>query len=267
MVQGRDIAARRDPAEPSPVRPRSRRRSFILLAMVAAVALAILATGAHRTLSIDGLIDHRAALLATVEQHPVLAIVGAAILYAVAVALSIPGALVLTVACGFLFGALTGGVVAAFSATSGATAFFLVARGSLGETLRRRAGPRLTRFASGFRDDAFSYLLFLRLIPVAPFWLVNLSAALLGVSTRVFVGATAIGILPATFAFAMIGAGLDSVIAAHQAARASCVGLDCADGLAPGAVLTPGLLAGLAALAALSLLPVAVRLARRQRRW
>jgi uncharacterized membrane protein YdjX (TVP38/TMEM64 family) len=244
-------------------RRRPRRVWLVLLAVVAAAATAV-AFGLHETLSFDSLVSHRAMLAATVAEHLAVSLAVFVALYALAVALSLPVGLPLTLAGGFLFGPLVGGLAAAIGATTGAAALFVIARGTVGEALRAKAGPRLCAFACGFREDAFSYLLFLRLVPVAPFWLVNLAAALLGVATPVFVAATAIGILPATFTFATLGSGLDSVIAAQEAANAGCVGVDCGLRLDPHALVTPKVAAGLAALGALSLLPVGLR---RWRRW
>ena len=89
---------------------------------------------------------------------------------------------------------------------------FLIARSALGEFLAARAGPWLSRFRQGFQDDAFSYLLFLRLVPIFPFWLVNLAPALLGVGFATYVATTFLGIIPGTFAYSLAGNGLDSVI-------------------------------------------------------
>ena len=139
------------------------------------------------------------------------------------VALSVPVGFYLTVIGGILFGAVLGGLAALVGATIGAICIFLIARSAMGEHLVRRAGPLAEKLAQGFRADAFSYLLFLRLVPIFPFWLVNLVPALCGVSVATFAAATALGIIPATFAFAFVGAGLDSVIAAQQAAYRACV--------------------------------------------
>ena len=137
-------------------------------------------------------------------------------LYIVAVALSLPGAAFLTVAGGFLFGLAVGASAAVVGATVGATIIFLVARTALGEPLLRRAGPRAEQLAKGFREDAFSYLLFLRLVPAFPFFLVNLVPAFAGVRLRPFLAATALGIIPAALVYAFAGTGLDSVITAQQ---------------------------------------------------
>ena len=99
---------------------------------------------------------------------------------------------------------------------------FLIARSALGEWLTRRAGPFAAKLAEGFRADAFSYLLFLRLVPF-PFWLVNLAPALFGVRLSTFIAASAIGIIPATVTFAVFGAGLDSIIAAQEPQYNACL--------------------------------------------
>jgi uncharacterized membrane protein YdjX (TVP38/TMEM64 family) len=118
------------------------------------------------------------------------------------------------------------------------------------------------KLAQGFRADAFSYLLFLRLVPVFPFWLINLVPALCGVRLATFVAATALGIIPGTFAIAFVGAGLDSVIVAQEAAYRFCLAggrSDCRLQFHMNAVLTPQFLTALAALGVLALVPVAVK--------
>ncbi len=132
-------------------------------------------------LSLEALLRHRMAIDAFVNAHRVLAVLAYIGLYIVAVALSLPGAVFLTVSGGFLFGLAVGASAAVIGATIGATLIFLVARTALGEPLLRRAGPRAAQLAQGFRDDAFSYLLFLRLVPAFPFFLVNLVPAFAGV--------------------------------------------------------------------------------------
>jgi uncharacterized membrane protein YdjX (TVP38/TMEM64 family) len=168
----------------------------------------------------------------------------------------------MTFAGGVLFGGIVGGAAAVVAATLGATVIFLIARSAFGEHLARRAGLRAERLAQGFRADAFSYLLFLRLVPVFPFFLVNLVPALAGVRLRTFVTATALGILPAGFAFAHLGAGLDSVIRAQSAIYNACLAVGrnhCHLDFDVRTAVTPELLAALAALGALALIPIVVR--------
>ena len=158
-----------------------------------------------------------------IARNAAAAVAGYVALYIAVVALSLPGGAVLTITGGVLFGVVIGGAAALVGATIGAICIFLIARSAVGEHLVRRAGPLAERLAEGFRADAFSYLLFLRLVPLFPFWLVNLVPALCGVRLATFAAATAIGIIPATFAFAFVGAGLDSVIAAQEAAYRACL--------------------------------------------
>ena len=129
----------------------------------------------------------------------------------------------LTLAGGLLFGWLLGGIASMIGATLGAVIVFLIARSALSEVLAARAGPWLDRFREGFKQDAFNYLLFLQLVPIFPFWLVNLAPGLLGVSFATYLITTILGIIPGTFAYSLAGSGLDSIIAAQQSAHQSCL--------------------------------------------
>jgi uncharacterized membrane protein YdjX (TVP38/TMEM64 family) len=232
------------------------------LLIIAALAALIFAMGWHRHLSLETLVRHRAALGDFVEAHQAAALAAFVAVYVAVVSLSIPGAVFLTIAGGLLFGAVVGGSAVVLAATAGATVIFLIARSAFGGYVVRRAGPRLTRIVDGFCADAFSYLLFLRLVPLFPFFLVNLAPALVGVRLSTFVGATAIGVIPATFVFASVGAGLDSVIQAQAATYHACVAAGhagCELDFDPSAALTPQLIGALVALGVLALVPVAVR--------
>lgn len=247
---------------PTPVpQPRTLHRWLGPVAIVALMALAY-GLGLHSYLTLDSLALHRTTIQAFTRDHLVLAICVYAVIYATAVALSFPGAALLTVAGGFLFGWLLGGMAAVAGATVGAIAVFLVARSAFGDLLARKAGPALARIRAGFAADAFSYLLFLRLVPLFPFWLVNLAGALANVPLRSFATATVLGIIPATFAFAFAGEGLDSVLAVQaqwQACAASNTPGSCPDKPSLADLATPQLLLALVALALVALLPVALK--------
>ncbi|MGB6916533.1 MAG: VTT domain-containing protein [Pseudolabrys sp.] len=230
------------------------------------VAIVVLAGAAYIAggggVSLESLVRHRAAIDDFVASHQMLAIFVYVGIYITVVAVSLPGAALLTLTGGFLFGIAVGASAAVISATVGATLIFLVARTALGEPLLRRAGPRATQLARGFREDAFSYLLFLRLVPAFPFFLVNLVPAFAGVRLGPFVAATAIGIIPGAIVFALAGAGLDSIIAAQKNSYDQCIaakGADCRLVFEPADVLTPQLIAALVALGLLALMPVAVK--------
>jgi uncharacterized membrane protein YdjX (TVP38/TMEM64 family) len=240
---------------------------ILLRRLMPLIAIAVLAGAAYLvfgrgTISLEALVRHRAALDAFVMDHRVLAVLAYMALYVVTVAFSLPGATFLTVAGGFLFGLAIGASAAVIGATLGATVIFLVARTALGEPLLKRAGPRASQLAQGFRDDAFSYLLFLRLVPAFPFFLVNLVPAFAGVRLSTFVAATALGIIPGGVVYAFAGTGLDSVIAAQKETYDACMAagrVDCRLTFNVQGVLTPELIGALVALGLLALVPVAVK--------
>lgn len=240
----------------------ARLRRFAPIVVVVLAMVAVFATGAHRHVSLETLVRHRMAIDGFVEAHGVAAVAMFMAIYITVVALSIPGAIFLTIGSGILFGTLVGSIAAVISATIGATIIFLVARSACGENLARRAGPLAGKLADGFRADAFSYLLFLRLVPAFPFFLVNLAPALVGVRLSTFVAATVIGVIPATFAFAFLGSGLDSVIAAQERIFRACLATgrtDCHVSFDLGMIATPRLLAALAVLGVIALIPVVVK--------
>jgi uncharacterized membrane protein YdjX (TVP38/TMEM64 family) len=208
--------------------------------------------------SLSSLIRHRMALAAQVAANPVLAYLTYFVVYAVLVAISFPGASLLTITSGLLFGGLAGGCISVVAATAGAVAIFLIARSSLGDFLERRAGAFVSRMIDGFNRDAFHYLLFLRLTPVFPFWVVNIVPALLNMKLGPYVAATAMGIIPATFAYSYVGAGLDSLIAAQERANPGCAQAGNCE-IDPSALVTPQILVAMAALAVISILPVIIR--------
>jgi uncharacterized membrane protein YdjX (TVP38/TMEM64 family) len=225
------------------------RFSITRLWPLAALALAIvivLALDLDRYLTFDALREHRAALTEFVAANIVLATLVFMVVYAAAIALSVPGGAILTIAGGFMFGSILGTVLVVVAATLGATLVFLIAKTALGDPLRARAGPFLQRMEAGFQENALNYLLVLRLIPLFPFWIVNLVPAFLGVPLRTYALGTLIGIIPGSFVFASVGAGLGSV-------------LDSGQEFSPSSVLTPQIVIALVGLALLALLPVAYR--------
>lgn len=222
--------------------------------------------GWHHYLSLDALVRHREWLAAQVADHFVLMLGFYMIAYILAVALSFPGASFLTIAGGLLFGWAVGGAATVLAATLGASVIFLATRSAFGAALRARAGGFVDRFSEGFRDDAFNYLLFLRLVPVFPFWLINVVPALFNVRLGSYFLATLIGILPGTFAYAFIGAGLDSIIAAQKAANPTCAtDPNCSVTLDTSALITPELIAAFVALGVVSLIPPILKAIKKSR--
>jgi uncharacterized membrane protein YdjX (TVP38/TMEM64 family) len=237
------------------------RRMAPLAAILVLIAF-VYAMGWHREISLETLVRHRASIEAFIHQHYATALALFVALYVALVAMSLPGALVLSISSGILFGVAVGAAASVIGATIGATIIFLIARTACGEHLVRRAGPAAQRLADGFRADAFSYLLFLRLVPLFPFFLINLVGAIGGVRLAPFVAATVLGIIPATLTFAFLGAGLDSVIAVQEVAYKACLAAgraDCRLGFDVKAAVTAQLLIALSALALLGLVPLIVK--------
>lgn len=197
-------------------------------------------------LSPELLQQHHQALMAWAKANPVLAALIYVLVYVLVVAVSLPGATLLTLVGGFVFGPWQGGVLTVVGATVGAVLIFLAARSALGGSLRHRAGPWLDKLADGLNRDAASYLLLMRLVPAVPFFAANLVPSVLGVPLRTYVWTTAVGIIPGTFAYAWAGAGLDVILSSGQVPGLSL--------LTEPAVLVPILL-----LSALALLPVVLR--------
>jgi uncharacterized membrane protein YdjX (TVP38/TMEM64 family) len=221
---------------------------LLRLAPLALVALGLAigyAFGLHDYFSLASLQTYRSSLDGFVAQNPFATAAAYVAIYVAAVALSFPGASFLTIAGGFIFGWRAGTALAWIGATIGATFIFLAARTALGHVLAERAGPRLQRLCSGFREEGFSYLLFLRLVPLFPFWIVNLAAGLFGMGLTAYVGATALGILPGSFVFSYFGEGLRSALESE------------------GSPLTAELFVALALLGILALVPAIVRRWRR----
>lgn len=203
--------------------------------------------------SFEALRDHRETLQGWVADGPAVAALVYILIYAAATAFSIPGGLLLTVAGGFLFGTLPATAFAVVGATAGAVAVFLAARSAFGDVLRRRVkADMVRRMEEGFQRNALSYLLVLRLVPLFPFWMVNLVPAFLGVGLRTYLLGTFLGIIPGAFVYASVGNGLGAVFAAGGAPDL-------------GIIFEPEVLTPIAGLALLSLLPVAYRMIRRVR--
>jgi len=240
---------------------------YLPLAVLLIAVGAVLGTGLHRSLSFETFIRYQAELRALVAEHRLMMLGLYGMVYVTAVTLSLPASAFLTAIGGYLFGWLLGGMIASAAATLGATSLFLIARTSLGRPLLRRAGSRIQGLAAGFRKQAFSYLLFLRLMPVMPFWLTNLAAAFFGMQLRSYVLATYLGMLPVSFAFAFAGSGLDEVVASHEKVYRQCLAAgraDCVMDFSAESLLTPELIIALGVLALLALAPLAVRFSRKR---
>ena len=215
-------------------------------------------SGIHEKLTLTNLIQQREALGKIVSDNLFMALGAYMLLYIVIVAVSFPGGLALSITSGFLFGWVLAGFATVIAATIGAVIIFLIARSSLGDILENKASGFVEKMTKGFQKDAFQYLLTLRLVPAFPFWVVNIVPGLLNMKLLPYVIATLIGIIPGTFAFTYLGAGLDSVIAEQERVNPGCVDAGSCT-FDPKALITTELLLALAALAALSFLPFVLK--------
>ena len=165
-------------------------KRFGPLIVIALAVAAVIASGVADHLSLVELKARRDQLQGFVALHPALSFGLYILIYIAVVSLSLPGALVMTLSGGFLFGPWLGAVAAASGASLGAAVIFMVCRSAVGDSLRGKAGSTISRIEEGVRRDAFSYILTLRLIPVMPFWLVNLAAGFVDIPLRTFLSAT-----------------------------------------------------------------------------
>lgn len=214
-------------------------RRLLLLAVFIGGFAAFWLLGGREWLSLDALRENRDALIGWTERNRGLAVLSAMAAYAAAVALSVPGAVVLSLATGLLFGRWLGTAIIVAAATLGATLVFLAARYLFADWARGRLPAKAQSLIAGFDRNAFHYLLFLRLVPVFPFWLVNLAPAFTRVRLRTYVAATALGIIPGSFVFANLGRQLGRIESLDE-------------------LLSVGTLGALALLGLLALVPVLV---------
>ena len=228
------------------------RRFWPALVLLAGLA-AFLILDLGQYFSLEAIRDNREALLGLVQRNGALAVVGYIALYTLFVAFSLPAATLLTLLAGFLFGPFLGSAIVVTGATLGAVAVFLAARHMCQDALRRRAGPWLAKMQGGFNENAVSYMLVLRLVPLFPFFVVNIVPALLGVSLRVFALTTLAGIIPGSFVYVSVGNGLGAIF---DRGGAPDLGL----------IFDPEILLPLLGLAVLSLLPVAYKTWKRSRK-
>jgi uncharacterized membrane protein YdjX (TVP38/TMEM64 family) len=217
-------------------------RRFLPVAILLLGLVLFLSLGLGRHFSFEALARNHAELTAWVAANGALAALGYVGAYAISVAFSLPIAVLITPLGGYFFGVWLGSILSVVGATLGAVAVFLAARSAFYDLFHARAGTALARLEDGFRRDSFSYLLFLRLVPVFPFWLVNIVPGLLGMRLDLYVLATLIGIVPGAVVYASLGAGFGVLIDRGEAPDF-------------GVIFQPSILLPLLGLAILSLVP------------
>jgi uncharacterized membrane protein YdjX (TVP38/TMEM64 family) len=173
-------------------------------------------TGAYRYFSFESLKSYHHELKIFILAHPILVPFLYILAYIILTALSIPGAIFFTLLGGYLFPQPFSTLYVVFSATCGATLVFLAAKTALGDSLKQKAGPFLKKMEKGFQENAASYLLFLRFVPIFPFWIVNLAPAFFAVPLRTFIWTTLVGITPGSIVFTLAGGGLEKILETQQ---------------------------------------------------
>ncbi|WP_435260089.1 TVP38/TMEM64 family protein [Thioclava sp. FR2] len=205
-------------------------------------------------LSFDALSQHREALLAFRDANFTLASLVFVLSYVVIVAFSLPGATIATLTGGFLFGLFPGTLYNVVAATVGAVAVFLAARAGFGADVAARIeekGGAAARLQSALRENEWSALLIMRLVPAVPFFIANLLPAFVGTSLWRFAITTFVGIIPGGLVFTSIGAGLGEVFATGGTPDLSII-------------FAPHVLGPLLGLAALSALPIVLKRFRKE---
>ncbi len=227
-------------------------KKYLPLILILIAMAAIYFSGAYRYLSFATLKTYHFTIKAFLEAHPFASPFLYILIYIVLTALSVPGAVFLSLLGGYLFPQPLSTLYVLFSATCGATLIFLAARTALGDTLRKKAGPFLKKMEKGFQKNAASYMLFLRFVPLFPFWAVNLAPAFFGVPLRTFVWTTLVGIAPGAFVFTFAGSGLEKIFETNQT-------------LSLETIFNPQLKIALTLLGVLALVPILVKKLRKNR--
>ena len=244
MTQSKDVAQPGGlDAAPKDGRVSLKRMAPVSVLVLGAIAFFTL--GLDEYLTLEALHEHHSRLTSFVAENAIVAPLVFITLYATAIAFSVPGGAVMTIAGGILFGNILGTAWVVTAATIGATAVFFIAKTALGDALRAKAGPWFDKLEAGFRENALSYLLTLRRIPLFPFFVINLVPAFLGVPPRTYVIGTFLGIIPGSFVFTSVGAGLGTLLET-----------DMGEDFLLSGILTPEIVTALVGLALLSLLPV-----------
>ncbi|ODN43021.1 TVP38/TMEM64 family protein [Piscirickettsia litoralis] len=218
-------------------------KRFIPLILIIIAIILFFSFGLQQYLSFNALQENNQILQQFTKNHFIVAALSFCLLYIISVTLSIPGATLLTIAGGLLFGSFFGTIFVVISATIGACLLFLAVRTSFGELLSNKAGPRLKQLEAGFQENSFNYLLTLRLIPIFPFWLLNIAPALLKMQLKPYTIATFLGIIPGSFVYVSLGDGLEHLFSLGKTPDLSII-------------FRPKILIPIIGLAVLSLLPV-----------
>lgn len=186
------------------------KKAILVLVLLGAIA-AYFVFDLGQILSLESFKASQADIVAAKDANPVLYIAGFFILYVAVTGLSIPGAAIMTLVAGALFGVVVGTIIVSFASTMGATLAFLTARFVLREWVQGKFGERLRAIDDGLEKDGAFYLFTLRLIPVFPFFVINLLMGLTRIKTRTFFWVSQLGMLPATIVFVNAGTQISRI--------------------------------------------------------
>jgi len=218
-------------------------KKWFPIAVLIAGLILFFALGGTKYLSFQMLSHHYKGLSAyTLNHHFISAMIFVSV-YILIAAFSIPGATVMTLLGGFLFGAVFGTVWVVIGASIGATLTFLAVKTAFGDILKNKVGSTIQKMQEGFTKNEFSYMLFLRFLPIFPFFIINIAAGVLGVRLRTFFFGTLLGIIPGSFTYAWVGSGLGYALSKGKEINM-------------GIIFEPKVLFPIIVLAALSVIPV-----------
>lgn len=198
------------PASPQNSRVKIFKRLLPILGLGAGF-LAFFWLGLDRYLSFQALKENQELLSQWRDEHYLMSVFSFVGAYGVLISISVPVGVWMTLAGGFMFGTLAGGIFSLVGATLGAVVIFYIARYSLTDVLKVKCGAAIIEMENGFKENPLNYMLVLRLVPLFPFWLVNLVPAFLNVSPNTYVIGTLVGMIPGALVYASVGSGLGTV--------------------------------------------------------
>ena len=217
-------------------------RNYLPILLIVVASLTAWMLGVQKYLNFDSLREHQQMLVSFIDQHFVEAILLYSVTYIVIVWLAFPVATFLTLAGGFFFGQWIGTTATVLSATIGASILFISTKIASQDLLDENTKPWIKKMKKGFQEHAFTYLLTLRLMPIFPFFAINIAAAVLQIPFSTFFFGTLIGIIPGTFVYVTLGIGIRDVIQQPE--------------FTPQVILDPKLLIAFIGLGLLALLPI-----------
>lgn len=184
------------------------KKKILLVILIITIIIVIRGMGWHQYLTFENLKKNKDSLQHSVSEYYVMSAILFITIYIIVTGFSIPGATILTLSAGFLFGAIFGTIYVNIGATVGATIAFLFSRYLIGDWVQKKYKEKLAKFNKELEVNGYGYLLTLRFIPIFPFFLINIFAGLTKISVKTFIWTTSVGILPGSFVYAFAGSQL-----------------------------------------------------------